>query len=115
MPSGDSVSVPGWDGVIAAEQGNPWVPTGISYWELGTSKDPVSKASSDFEKRQGQISAEEAAQATFVFVTPRRWPGKTIGSIGAISPVLPSQGLHYLVAVKNQSLLYRKIFRKVNL
>ncbi|MFV9474157.1 hypothetical protein ACM5Q9_07045 [Advenella sp. RU8] len=78
MPGGDSVSVPGWDGVIAVEQGNPWVPTGISYWELGTSKDPASKASSDFEKRQGQISTEEATKATFVFVTPRRWPGKNI-------------------------------------
>ncbi len=78
MPGGDSVSAPGWDGVIAVEQGNAWVPTGVSYWELGTSKDPSSKASSDFEKRLGQISAEEAAQATFIFVTPRRWPGKSV-------------------------------------
>ncbi|MGB3424039.1 MAG: hypothetical protein WBF84_17530 [Castellaniella sp.] len=77
MPGGDSVSAPGWDGVISVEQGNPWVPAGISYWELGTSKDPASKASSDFEKRLGQISEEEAAQATFVFVTPRRWLGKS--------------------------------------
>lgn len=77
MPGGDSVSAPGWDGVIEVTQGNPWVPTSISYWELGTSKEPASKASSDFEKRLGQISAEQAAQATFVFVTPRRWPGKS--------------------------------------
>ncbi|MFA5703255.1 MAG: hypothetical protein WC982_07010 [Advenella sp.] len=77
MPGGDSVSAPGWDGVIAVKQGNPWVPAGISYWELGTSKDPASKANSDFEKRLRQISAEGAAQATFVFVTPRRWSGKS--------------------------------------
>lgn len=76
MPGRDSVNAPGWDGVIEVEQGNAWTPRGISYWELGTSKDPASKASSDFEKRLGQISAEQAAQATFVFVTPRRWPGK---------------------------------------
>lgn len=76
MPGGDSVSAPGWDGVVEVTQGNPWVPTGISYWELGTSKVPASKASSDFEKRLGQISAEQASQATFVFVTPRRWSGK---------------------------------------
>ncbi len=77
MPGGDSVNAPGWDGVIEVTQGNPWVPDGISCWELGTSKDPASKASSDFEKRIGQISVAQATQATFVFVTPRRWPGKS--------------------------------------
>lgn len=77
MPGGDSVNVPGWDGVVDVSQGNPWVPDGLSYWELGTSKDPASKANSDFEKRLEQISAAQKAQATFVFVTPRRWPGKS--------------------------------------
>ncbi|MFA7434575.1 MAG: hypothetical protein WCZ72_12810 [Gemmobacter sp.] len=78
MPGGDSVNAPGWDGVIQVEQGCPWVPNGVSYWELGTSKDPGSKANSDFEKRLEQISAAQAAQATFVFVTSRRWPGKGV-------------------------------------
>ncbi|EOI3339458.1 hypothetical protein ACMSJO_000298 [Klebsiella pneumoniae] len=77
MPGGDSVNVPGWDGVVDVAQGNPWVPDGLSYWELGTSKDPASKANSDFEKRLEQISTAQKAQATFVFVTPRRWPGKS--------------------------------------
>lgn len=76
MPGGDSVNIPGWDGVIETEEGNPWVPNGISYWELGTSKDPALKAGSDFEKRLKQIPEANAARATFVFVTPRRWPGK---------------------------------------
>lgn len=76
MPGGDSVNAPGWDGVVETADGNPWVPAGISYWELGTSKDPASKAGSDFEKRLKQISKADAAQATFVFVTSRRWPGK---------------------------------------
>ncbi|WP_420177469.1 hypothetical protein [Kerstersia gyiorum] len=77
MAGGDSVNTPGWDGLIDTVQGNPWVPEGISYWEMGASKSPKTKADSDFEKRIGQISAAEAAQATFVFVTPRRWPGKS--------------------------------------
>lgn len=76
MPGGDSVNTPGWDGIVDVMQGNPWVPAGISYWELGTSKNPASKANGDFEKRLEQISAAQAAQATFVFVTPRRWPQK---------------------------------------
>jgi hypothetical protein len=76
MPGGDSVNVPGWDGLIETVEGNAWVPNGISYWELGTSKDPGTKAGSDFEKRLKQIPETDAAGATFVFVTSRRWPGK---------------------------------------
>lgn len=76
MPGGDSVNAPGWDGVIETAEGNPWVPNGISYWELGTSKVPAAKAESDFEKRLKQVSEVDAAQATFIFVTSRRWPGK---------------------------------------
>ncbi|PHS63691.1 MAG: hypothetical protein COB09_10630 [Thalassobium sp.] len=76
MPGGDSVNVSGWDGVVESVEGNAWVPDGVSYWELGTSKDPGSKAGSDFEKRLNQISKVDAAKATFVFVTPRRWPRK---------------------------------------
>lgn len=76
MPGGDSVNIPGWDGVIETAEGNPWVPSGVSYWELGTSKDPALKARSDFNKRLEQITKADAARAIFVFVTSRRWPGK---------------------------------------
>lgn len=76
MRGGDSVYMPGWDGVVEVSQGNPWVPTGLSYWELGTSKNPGSKASSDFKKRLDHIVATDAARSTFVFVTTRRWAGK---------------------------------------
>ncbi|WP_411198800.1 hypothetical protein [Thalassolituus sp.] len=68
--------MPGWDGLIETVEDNAWVPNGISYWELGTSKDPGTKAGSDFEKRLEQIPETDAAGATFVFVTSRRWPGK---------------------------------------
>src|SRR5690554_5904382 len=76
IPGGDSVSRPGWDGVVEVVEGCPWVPVGKSYWEIGTSKDPASKANSDFDKRVDQIAASEAAQAVFAFVTPRSWAGK---------------------------------------
>lgn len=76
MPGGESVSEPGWDGIVSVAVGNAWVPDGPSYWEIGTSVDPARKARSDFQKRISELSAEQAAQATFVFVTPRRWRGK---------------------------------------
>ena len=76
MPGGESVNVPGWDGIVSVAVGNAWVPDGFSYWELGTSANPASKARGDFQKRKDKLSTEEAAQATFVFVTSRRWRGK---------------------------------------
>ncbi len=76
MPGGDSVNLPGWDGVISVQSGNPWVPDGLSYWEMGTSKDPAAKAQSDYVKRTEQLQPEQRTVAAFVFVTPRRWAGK---------------------------------------
>ena len=55
MPGGDSVNAPGWDGVVETVEGSPWVPSGASYWELGTSKDSAAKAGRDFEKRLGML------------------------------------------------------------
>ncbi|GIB52586.1 hypothetical protein VCSRO46_3430 [Vibrio cholerae] len=76
MPGGDSVNLPGWDGVISVQSGNPWVPDGLSYWEMGTSKDTAAKAQSDYAKRTEQLQPEHRAVAAFVFITPRRWAGK---------------------------------------
>ena len=76
MPGGDSVNVPGWDGVVDADKGNAWVPNGLSYWELGTSNKPQVKAQGDYDKRLNELSVEKKAESIFVFVTPRRWPGK---------------------------------------
>lgn len=76
MPGGDSVSSSGWDGIVQTDKGNIWVPDGSSFWEMGCSSDIITKARSDFRKRNQQISPQEAAQSRFVFVSPRRWPKK---------------------------------------
>ncbi|WP_246593360.1 hypothetical protein [Photorhabdus akhurstii] len=76
MPGGDSVSSSGWDGIVQADKGNIWVPDGASFWEMGCSSDIITKARSDFRKRNQQISPQEAAQSRFVFVSPRRWSKK---------------------------------------
>ena len=56
FPSGDSISRPGFDGIVISGEGNAWVPEGMSVWELGTSPDTWSKAEKDFEKRNLQYS-----------------------------------------------------------
>ena len=70
MPSGSSVSRPGWDGLLVVESGNAWVPDGASGWEFSCEKNPKNKATKDYSKR-----APDPAE-TFVFVTPRRWIDK---------------------------------------
>jgi hypothetical protein len=77
FPAGDSTYVPGWDGVLAREQGDAWAPSGTSYWEIGCEKVPTTKANDDYQKRFKTTMTEERASATFVFVTPRRWTTKT--------------------------------------
>lgn len=76
MPSGSSVSLPGWDGQIQVESGNAWVPCGVSFWELSCDKGPKRKAGEDYRKRSAESDAGDTSVAAFVFVTPRRWPGK---------------------------------------
>ena len=76
MPSGSSVRLPGWDGLITAETGNPWVPVGHSGWELSCDKVPGPKATGDYDKRTADPLEVDVANATFVFVTSRRWSRK---------------------------------------
>ena len=74
FPWGDSVFLPGWDGRLFVEEATWPVPDGLSVWEMGTNKDVVAKASEDVQKRSDDPLGVEKSDATFVFVTPRRWP-----------------------------------------
>ncbi len=76
FPAQEGVQRPGWDGELVVAQGNPWVPDGESVWEMSTGADPEAKADENFEKRTKATPAAEAAQRTFVFVTPRKWIGR---------------------------------------
>ena len=76
MPSGSTVWLPGWDGTLTAETGNAWVPSGTSAWELSRRSDIGTKANKDYRKRTKKPKGVPIATSTFVFVTPRNWPGK---------------------------------------
>jgi addiction module HigA family antidote len=76
FPGNDDAERPSWDGIVEASEGTPWVPAGISGWEFGTNEEPRAKAEHDFDKSVKAISKKECSGTTFVFVTPRRWPGK---------------------------------------
>lgn len=80
VPSGSSVRLPGWDGLLVTKTGNPWVPEGTSAWELScegnTTAKIIAKASSDYTKRTKNPEGVEPATTTFVFATPRLWSTK---------------------------------------
>jgi hypothetical protein len=76
FPAGEGIALGGWDGVVLVEQGNAFVPDGLSVWELGVNRDIKGKADDDYEKRKGNPLGLNPAATAFVFVTPRRWGGK---------------------------------------
>ncbi len=63
----------GSDGVVTTNANSTWVPKGSSCWEFGVTKGPKAKADSDYIARKAIANKDQ----TFIFVTPRRWPGKT--------------------------------------
>lgn len=78
FPAYDNAQRKGSDGFVEAGATTPWVPEGRSYWEFGTDQRPGAKAESDYTARLNSVDATERANSTFVFVTPRNWPGKTV-------------------------------------
>ncbi len=77
FPGYDNAQRKGSDGFVEAGAATPWVPEGKSYWEFGTDQKPGVKAESDYTARLTSVDPAERASSTFVFVTPRNWPGKT--------------------------------------
>lgn len=81
FPSGDAVQLEGWDGTVVLNEDHSVIPKGVSGWETGTSKSPKTKADEDYENRSKTPpptarGAVTPSVTSFVFVTPRRWPGK---------------------------------------
>lgn len=77
MPAGEGVAKPGWDGVVVTEDSDLHVPAGPSVWEMGVNTDPRRKANKDYSKRRNNPGDLDPQNSTFVFVTPRRWSGKS--------------------------------------
>lgn len=76
FPAHDDSQRAGWDGQVETRIGNSWVPVGMSGWEFGTNQTIKTKADKDFAKSVKATPKEERLNKTFVFVSPRRWPGK---------------------------------------
>ena len=54
--------------------GLPWLPVGVSGWELGAQAGGLrKKANDDYETRESDPLGLKPSETTFVFATPRRW------------------------------------------
>ena len=76
FPGYDNGERHGWDGVLETTQASPWVPEGLSVWELSTRSDVKTKANDDIQKRNKQFFNVEPSSATYIFVSLRGWKGK---------------------------------------
>lgn len=66
----------GWDGEVVTVSFSAKVPHGRSGWELSSSDDLPRKAEADIKAREKAIGPKKRRAMTFVYVTPRHWPGK---------------------------------------
>lgn len=75
LPYGDDISLKGFDGIVSYNQNHPYIPKGLSVWEIGTNKDPKRKFDEDFFKAKEKLSKlsqdVDIHDVTYVAVFPR--------------------------------------------
>jgi addiction module HigA family antidote len=78
FPAFDNAQRHGWDGFVSSDAATPWIPRGDSGWEFGCDQNSARKAEEDYTARTTteNLTSEERKNITFIFVTPRNWPGK---------------------------------------
>jgi hypothetical protein len=79
FPLGDSIGQPGPDGFLNTDFGfEPFVPEGISVWEIGTGEKAGVKATKDYKDRTTATPSHVRSEAAFIFITPlsgrKNWP-----------------------------------------
>lgn len=77
FPSDEGVRHSGWDGHTSTETGSAYVPKGDAGWEVSAQRSKIrQKADDDYRKRTAEPGRLDPANATYIFVTAHRWPGK---------------------------------------
>src|SRR3974377_2400033 len=72
----EGIQIGGWDGKVVTQSGTPYVPEGLSVWELSTDKDVKQKAEKNYAKRCIDPIGINPKEAVYIFATPRRWGAK---------------------------------------
>lgn len=67
----------GWDLVVTSDPGSGWVPEGRSGWVVSAAVYSAKKIEADLDRLRSRPSPLDPNFSTFVFVTARRWTGKS--------------------------------------
>lgn len=73
FPAGEGVATQSWDGTVRATEATPFIPKGLSLWELSVEKAVGKKADRDFEKRSDTPDGSPTTSSTYVAASLRRW------------------------------------------
>ena len=73
VPAGEGISAGGWDGTVRATEATPYVPAGLSVWELSVERSVGTKADSDYAKRSATPDGSPIGECTYVAVSLRRF------------------------------------------
>lgn len=85
FPCDESVTTGGWDGILETTSSSPFFPEGVSGWEIGVESSSGTKAEGDYKKRTDDSLGLVKSESTFVFVTPRVWPGRSKWENGKVA------------------------------
>jgi|GEM_PF-2530297 hypothetical protein len=77
FPAGDSVSRPGFDGVLQVTKGYGFVPRGQSVWEMGVDRKLKQKAEVDYAKRTADFGGLATRKTTFCLRKATSLAGET--------------------------------------
>ena len=73
MPAGEGVAAGRWDGTARSTSSNPWVPAGLSVWELSVTDRPGAKADEDYSKRDSTPDNSPTQDCTYIEAILRPW------------------------------------------
>ncbi len=71
FPIGGGIGQHGPDGILKVDLSyEPFVPTGVTYWQIGSSLDAHRKATKDYNELTKETPKSVRLESTFIFVTP---------------------------------------------
>lgn len=73
FPAGEGVSAGSWDGTVRASQDTPYIPVGLSLWELSVEKSAVTKADRDYAKRDATPDGSPTIDCVYIALALRPW------------------------------------------
>lgn len=74
FPAGPGVYSGGWDGIVRSTEPSPWVPDGLSLWEIAVRKsDAQTKADDDYGKGTPTPDGSPSESATYVALVVNAW------------------------------------------